>query len=130
MSRQIISTPGAPKAIGPYSQAVVVPAGRLLFCSGQIPLDPKTLKPVGGGIEEQTGQVLANLAAVLAAAGSDLSKVLKTTVFLQDLEDFAGMNAAYRHAFGAHAPARSTVQVARLPLDVLVEIECIAALGK
>src|SRR5262245_17171240 len=124
---KVVQTEGAPKAIGPYSQAIV--AGGCVYCSGQIPLDPKTMKPVGGGIEEQTRQVLANLAAVLAAAGSDLSKVLKTTVFLQDLEDFAGMSAAYRRAFGAHAPARSTVQVARLPLDVRVEIECIATLG-
>lgn len=120
-----VETRAAPKAIGPYSQAIV--QGDRVYCSGQVPLDPKTMKLVPGGIEPQTEQVLANLAAVLAAAGSDLSKVLKTTVFLKSLEDFAGMNAAYRRAFGAHAPARSTVEVARLPLDALVEIECIAA---
>jgi 2-iminobutanoate/2-iminopropanoate deaminase len=122
-----VETEGAPKAIGPYSQAIV--QGAHVYCSGQIPLDPKTMKVVTGSIEEQTQRVLGNLAAVLTAAGSDLSKVLKTTVFLKSLEDFAGMNAAYRRAFGAHAPARSTVEVARLPLDVLVEIECIAAVG-
>src|SRR5262245_65469477 len=120
---KVVQTEGAPKAIGPYSQAIV--AGGCVYCSGQIPLDPKTLKPVSGDIEEQTRQVLANLAAVLSAAGSDLSKVLKTTVFLQDLEDFAGMNAAYRGAFGLHAPARSTGQVARLPLGGPRRRECL-----
>jgi reactive intermediate/imine deaminase len=120
----IIASEAAPKAIGPYSQAIR--HGGLVFCSGQIPLDPQTMTVVAGGIEAQTTQVLKSLAAVLAAAGSDLSKVVKTTVFLQDLEHFAAMNAIYAQAFGGHAPARSTVQVARLPLDVLVEIECIA----
>ena len=122
----IVATDSAPKAIGPYSQAIT--HGGMVYCSGQIPLDPKTMKVVEGGIEAQTQQVLKNLTAVLKAAGSDPSKVLKTTVFLSNLEDFPRMNALYERAFGSHAPARSTVQVARLPLDVMVEIECIAAL--
>ena len=119
-----VATDGAPKAIGPYCQAITH-AG-LVYCSGQIPLDPATMKVVAGGIEVQTEQVLKNLTAVLQAAGSDPSKVLKTIVFLSNLEDFPQMNAVYERAFGGHTPARSTVQVARLPLDVLVEIECIA----
>ena len=121
---EIVITDSAPKAIGPYCQAITHPG--LVYCSGQIPLDPNTMKVVEGGIEAQTERVLKNLTAVLKAAGSDPSKVLKTTVFLQNLEDFPKMNAVYEQAFGGHAPARSTVQVARLPLDVLVEIECIA----
>ena len=119
-----IATDGAPKAMGPYCQAIK--HGGMVFCSGQIPLDPQTMQVVPGDIEAQTERVLKNLAAVLQAAGSDLTKVLKTTVFLQDLEHFKKMNAVYERAFGSHTPARSTVQVARLPLDVLVEIECIA----
>ena len=119
-----IATDGAPKAIGPYCQAIT--HGGMVFCSGQIPLDPQSMQVVPGDIEAQTEQVLKNLAAVLQAAGSDLSQVLKTTVFLQDLEHFKKMNAVYERVFGSHTPARSTVQVARLPLDVLVEIECIA----
>jgi 2-iminobutanoate/2-iminopropanoate deaminase len=120
----IIATDGAPKAIGPYCQAIT--HGGMVFCSGQIPLDPQSMQVVAGEIEAQTEQVLRNLAAVLKAAGSDLSKVVKTTVFLQNLEHFTKMNAVYERAFASHTPARSTVQVARLPLDVLVEIECIA----
>ena len=120
----IIATEGAPKAIGPYCQAIS--QGGFVFCSGQIPLDPQSMKVVAVGIEAQTEQVMKNLAAVLKAAGSDLSKVLKTTVFMQNLEEFSKMNAVFERAFGGHKPARSTVQVARLPLDVLVEIECIA----
>lgn len=120
----IIATEAAPKAIGPYCQAIK--HGGQVFCSGQIPLDPQTMQVVPGDIEAQTEQVLKNLVAVLKAAGSDLSKVVKTTVFLQDLEHFTKMNAVYERAFASHTPARSTVQVARLPLDVLVEIECIA----
>jgi reactive intermediate/imine deaminase len=121
---EIVATDGAPKAIGPYCQAITH-AG-LVYCSGQIPLDPATMQVVAGGIEVQTERVLKNLTAVLQAAGSDPSKVLKTIVFLSNLEDFPKMNAVYERAFGGHTPARSTVQVARLPLDVLVEIECIA----
>ena len=124
---EIVATDGAPKAIGPYCQAITH-AG-LVYCSGQIPLDPATMKVVAGDIEVQTDQVLKNLTAVLQAAGSDPSKVLKTIVFLSNLEDFPKMNAVYERAFGGHTPARSTVQVARLPLDVLVEIECIATLS-
>jgi 2-iminobutanoate/2-iminopropanoate deaminase len=124
---QIIATDTAPKAIGPYCQAIV--HSGLLYCSGQIPLDPKTMKLVEGGIVEQTERVLANLEAVLRAAGSDFSKVLKTTVFLSDLEEFPKMNEVFARAFGEHRPARSTVQVARLPLDSRVEIECIAILA-
>jgi len=124
---EIVATDGAPKAIGPYCQAITH-AG-LVYCSGQIPLNPETMKVVDGGIEAQTEQVLKNLTAVLKAAGSDPSKVLKTTVFLSNLEDFPQMKAVYERAFGGHAPARSTVEVARLPLDVRVEIECIAALS-
>jgi 2-iminobutanoate/2-iminopropanoate deaminase len=120
-----IATEGAPKAIGPYCQAIR--HGGFVFCSGQIPLDPVSMTVVPGGIEAQTEQVLRNVAAVLKAAGSDLSKVIKSTVFLQDMAHFKAMNAVYERAFAGHTPARSTVQVARLPLDVLVEIECIAA---
>jgi 2-iminobutanoate/2-iminopropanoate deaminase len=124
---KVVHTDKAPKAIGPYSQAFV--QGGLVFCSGQIPLDPTTMEIVGTDIEAQTTQVLANLAAVLKEAGADLSKVLKTTVFLKDFNDFPKMNAIYERAFEGHKPARSTVEVARLPRDVTVEIECIASLG-
>ena len=124
---KVIATDAAPKAIGPYCQAIC--QGGLVFCSGQIPLDPTSMQIVPGGVEAQAAQVLKNLAAVLKAAGSDLSMVLKTTVFLKNLGDFARMNAVYERALGDHTPARSTVEVARLPLDVLVEIECIAALS-
>ena len=122
-----ISTPDAPAAIGPYTQAVRI--GDMLFTSGQVALDPATGNLVPGSIAEQTTQVLANLKAVLAAAGLDFTHVVKTTVFLKDLADFAAMNALYAQAFapeGVVAPARSTVQVAALPKDALVEIECIA----
>jgi reactive intermediate/imine deaminase len=123
----VVATDAAPKAIGPYCQAIS--QGGLVYCSGQIPLDPASMQVVPGGIEPQAYQVLKNLAAVLKAAGSDLSKVLKTTVFLKNLGEFAKMNGIYERAFDGHTPARSTVEVARLPLDVLVEIECIAALS-
>ena len=119
-----IRTEAAPQAIGPYSQAIV--AQGLVFCSGQIPLDPATGNVVEGGIDEQTHRVLKNLTAVLEAAGSSMAKVLKTTVFLQSMSDFAAMNAIYATHFPAPAPGRSTVEVARLPRNVLVEIECIA----
>jgi 2-iminobutanoate/2-iminopropanoate deaminase len=120
----IIRTTQAPEAIGPYSQAVV--AGDLVFCSGQIPLDPETMALVGQTAAEQTAQVLTNLSEVLKAAGSGLEKVVKTTVFLSDMNDFAEMNKVYAKFFGDHKPARATVEVARLPKDVKVEIECIA----
>ena len=125
--KQVIHTDAAPAALGPYSQAVV--AGGFAFCAGQIPLDPAT-NAVPDGIEAQTRQVLANLAAVLDAAGASLGSVVKTTVFLQDLGDFAAMNAVYAEAFSNAPPARSTVQVARLPRDVLVEIEATAATSR
>lgn len=122
---KIIQTPNAPAAIGPYSQAII--AGDLLFTSGQIPLRADG-SLVDGDITEQTLQVMANLKAVIEAAGADLSKVIKTTVFLKNLDDFAAMNKVYGDIFGSHAPARSTVQVAKLPRDVLVEIEAIVSL--
>ena len=122
---KIIQTPNAPAAIGPYSQAII--AGDLLFTSGQIPLRADG-SLVDGDITEQTLQVMANLKAVIEAAGADLSKVIKTTVFLKNLDDFAAINKVYGDIFGSHAPARSTVQVAKLPRDVLVEIEAIVSL--
>jgi len=122
-----VSTPGAPAAIGPYSQAIRV--GNLVYTSGQIALDPASGQLVSGGIAEQTTRVLENLKAVLAAAGASLDKVVKTVVFLKDMNDFAAMNAVYGSYLapaGAVPPARSTVEVAGLPRDSLVEIEVIA----
>ncbi len=121
-----VATGAAPKAIGPYSQAVT--HGGLIYTAGQIALDPATMQIVSGGITEQTEQVLGNLEAVLRAAGSELSRVLKTTVFLQSMADFSAMNEVYARRFGAHRPARSTVAAAGLPRNVLVEIEVIASL--
>jgi 2-iminobutanoate/2-iminopropanoate deaminase len=121
-----VQTNKAPRAIGPYSQAVVVEGGRLVFASGQISLDPQTGNVVEGGIEIQTKQVLKNLSAVLDAAGSSLDRAIKTTVFLKDMNDFSVMNRVYESFFKTEPPARSTVQVCRLPKDVLVEIECVA----
>jgi 2-iminobutanoate/2-iminopropanoate deaminase len=122
--RQIIATGNAPKAIGPYSQAVT--RNGMAFLSGQIPLDPATGALVEGGIEAQTDRVLQNLAAVLEACGMTLANVVKTTVFMKNLEDFAAMNAVYAKHFGVDPPARSTVQAARLPRDVQIEIDAIA----
>lgn len=124
--KEIISTTNAPAAIGPYSQAVK--AGNLLFVSGQVPLDPATGAPVEATIQAQTTQSLNNLKAILAQAGATMDNVVKTTVFLKDMEDFAEMNRIYQTFFAADCPARSAVQVRRLPKDVLVEIEAIAAL--
>lgn len=124
MDIQSVSTEQAPKAIGPYAQAVTF--GDLVFCSGQIPLDPKTGEIIVGGIEPQSRRVLENLQAVLEAAGSGLDRVLKTTVFLANLDDFGAMNAVYAEFFGEHRPARSTVQAARLPRGALLEIDAIA----
>ena len=121
----IIQTERAPQAIGPYSQATAI--DRWLFTSGQIPLTP-TGELVSGDIEPQTEQVFRNLEAVLAAAGASLAEVVKTTVFVKDLNDFSRLNAVYERHFGGHKPARSTVQVARLPRDALVEIEAICRL--
>ena len=124
MLKEIISTENAPKAIGPYSQAVRW--NGLVFLSGQIPLDPATTQMVSGGVTEQTERVLENLKAVLEASGSSLSQVVKTTVFLKDMGEFAAMNEVYARYFSENPPARSTVEAARLPRDVRVEIDCIA----
>ena len=125
--KEIIATEDAPQAIGPYSQAVR--AGNLIFASGQIPLDPATKEFVPGGIAEQTEQVLKNLKAVFAAAGVGLENIVKTTVFLADMNDFNAMNEVYGKYFGQNPPARATVQAARLPRDAKVEIEAIAVTG-
>ena len=123
---QMIQTPNAPAAIGPYAQGVVV--GNILYTSGQIALRPDgSLEE--GDITAQTKQVMTNLSGIIQQAGGQLNKVVKTTVFLKNLDDFAAMNAIYGEAFGAHTPARSTVQVAKLPRDVLVEIEAIVDLS-
>jgi 2-iminobutanoate/2-iminopropanoate deaminase len=127
MAKEKIATAHAPEAIGPYSQAIRL--GNLVFTAGQIALDPATQQVVGGGITEQTTRVLENLKAILESAGSSLAQVVKTTVFLRDMNDFAPMNAVYGKYLapeGVLAPARSTVEVARLPKDVLVEIEVVA----
>jgi 2-iminobutanoate/2-iminopropanoate deaminase len=121
-----VSTPGAPRAIGPYSQGVR--AGGFLFTAGQVGFDPATGELVDEGIAEQTERVLENLRAILRAAGLDLASVVKTTVFLVDMADFAKMNEVYARAFGEHRPARSTVAVAALPRGARVEIEAVAAL--
>ena len=125
--RRIVKTEGAPGAIGPYSQAVV--AGGFVYASGQIPLDPATGQFVEGGVGEQTAQVLRNLSKVLEAAGSSLGRVVKTTVFLADMNDFAEMNEVYAGFFAEEQPARSTVQAARLPRDARVEIDVVALAG-
>jgi len=126
MARSVIATADAPQAIGPYSQAIAL--DNLVFCSGQIPLTPAGAL-VEGDISDQTRQVLTNLSGLLAACGSSLDRVLKTTVFLADMNDFVAMNAIYAEFFTSEPPARSTVQVARLPRDVRVEIEAIALRG-
>jgi len=122
--KEIIATDRAPQAIGPYSQAIR--AGNLVFASGQIPIDPATGDFVAGGVAEQTEQVLRNLAAVFGAAGVGLNQVVKTTVFLADMEDFTAMNEVYGRFFKEQPPARATVQAARLPRNAKVEIEAIA----
>ena len=122
--RETVTTNNAPGAIGPYSQAVK--AGGMVFCSGQIPIDPATGDFVSDNIAEQTEQVLKNLSEVLNAAGSSLDQVVKTTVFLADMNDFAEMNQVYGQFFSENKPARATVEAARLPRDARVEIECIA----
>src|SRR5262245_19899697 len=119
-----VQTNNAPKAIGPYSQAIK--ANGLVFASGQIPLDPETMQIVEGGIRDQTQRVLTNLSAVLQAAGSSMDRVVKTTVFLASMSDFAEMNETYGTFFGDVPPSRSTVEVSRLPRDVRVEIDVIA----
>ena len=122
--KQIIQTDQAPKAIGPYSQAIRTSG--FVFASGQIPIDPETGQFVAGGIAEQTQQVIKNLSRVLEAAGSGLDRVIKTTVFLADMEEFAAMNEVYGKFFSEEPPARATVEAARLPRDARVEIEAIA----
>ncbi len=124
---KVVRTDKAPAAIGPYSQAIA--AGGLLFCSGQVALDPATKSLVDGGVEEQTHQVLKNLRAVLEAGGASFKDVVKTTIYLADLDDFALVNEIYGKVFTENPPARATVQVSRLPLDVWVEIDAIAVLG-
>jgi 2-iminobutanoate/2-iminopropanoate deaminase len=124
--RQATSTPNAPAAIGPYSQAIK--SGNLLFLSGQIPLDPATGNLVAGGIEEQTRQVFTNIGAILEAAGLSFDAVVSATVYVMDMNDFAKVNEIYATYFSSPAPARATVQVARLPKDARVEIQVVAAL--
>jgi len=124
--RRTVMAPGAPRAIGPYSHAVIV--GNLVYTAGQAGSDPAT-REMAEGIQAQTRQALRNIAAILEAAGSSLARVVKTTVFLADMEDFPAMNAAYAEFFPENPPARTTVQVARIPQDALVEIEAVAALG-
>ena len=124
MERQLVNTDNAPKAIGPYSQAIRV--GDLVFCSGQAGLEPATGNLVTGGIEAETLRVLQNLTAVLEAAGSSISRVVKTTVFITNMDEFQKMNAVYAEFFPSPPPARSTVQVSRLPKDACVEIEVVA----
>jgi len=120
-----VHTDDAPKAIGPYSQAIVTDDG-WVFCSGQIPLDPGTMEVLSGSVSDQTDLVLRNLKSVLEAAGAGLDRVVKTTVFLADMDDFAAMNEVYARHFGEHRPARAAVQAARLPRSVAVEIEAVA----
>jgi 2-iminobutanoate/2-iminopropanoate deaminase len=127
MTRTVIHTDSAPKAIGPYSQAIRT--GDFVFTAGQIALDPATGELAGAAIEEQTRRALTNLKAVLEAAGSGMGKVVKTTVFLASMSDFAKMNAVYAEFFPASPPARTTVQAAALPKGGLVEIECVATVG-
>lgn len=124
MERKIINTKNAPAAIGPYSQAIKV--GNLLFTSGQIPLEPETGNLVSEDVKEQTKRCLENLKAILEESGTCLSKVVKTTVFIKDMKDFAAINEVYGTYFSSNPPARSCVEVARLPKDVLVEVEAIA----
>jgi 2-iminobutanoate/2-iminopropanoate deaminase len=121
---EVVSTENAPGAIGPYSQAIK--ANGMVFCSGQIPIDPSTGQFVSEDVADQTEQVYKNLEAVLKAAGTDLGRVVKTTVFLADMNDFTAMNEVYGRWFNENKPARATVQAARLPRDARVEIECIA----
>ena len=124
---RFISTDAAPRAIGPYSQGTV--SGGLLFTAGQIALDPTTMTVMADGVTEQTERVFANLRAILTAAQTDLSRVVKATVYLTDMADFPAMNAVYEEEFGSHRPARSTVAVASLPKGVRVEIDLIAEVG-
>jgi 2-iminobutanoate/2-iminopropanoate deaminase len=125
--REVVATPNAPQAIGPYSQAIR--ANGLIFVSGQVAIDPATQQVIEGDVAAQTERVMKNLSAILAAAGSGLNRVLRSTVFLKSMNDFAAMNAVYGKYFSSAPPARSTVEVSRLPRDVLVEIDVIALAG-
>lgn len=127
MELRRVQTNDAPAAIGPYSQAMI--AGNMVFTAGQIALDPATMTIVEGGVVEQAEQVMRNLKAILEAAGTSLDSVVKTTIFVKDMDDFATVNEVYARHFGDHRPARSTVEAARLPMNVLVEIEAIAVIG-
>ena len=122
--RTIVATDGAPAAIGPYSQGIV--ANGLVFTAGQLPLDPETMTLVAGDVTVQTERVMQNLAAILEAAGTSLDRVVKTTCYLANLDDFAAFNAVYGRWFGETRPGRSTIQAGKLPLGVLVEVDCIA----
>ncbi len=124
---EVIHVQDAPDAIGPYCHAMKT--GNLVFCSGQTPLDPDTMKLVGTTIEEQTRRVLENLSIVLAGVGLNLKNVVKTTVYLKDMNDFQGMNKVYEEMFQEHKPSRTTISIKQNPLDALVEIECIAEIG-
>ncbi len=126
--KTIVQTSAAPAAIGPYSQAILVDGW--LYSSGQIPLDPASMTLVEGGVAEQTRQVLTNLSAVLAEAGGSLADIVKTTVYVKDMGTFAEMNGIYGEFFAETPPARATVEVARLPMDVLVEIDCVARIAQ
>jgi 2-iminobutanoate/2-iminopropanoate deaminase len=127
ISRTVVSSPDAPKAMGVYSPAIK--AGNMLFVSGQIPIEPSSGKVLTGDIKEQAEQVMRNIGALLKAAGADFGNVVRTTVYLQDMNDFAGMNEVYSKHIVDPAPARATVQVARLPRDVKIEVDCIALLS-
>lgn len=124
--KEVIKTLGAPAAIGPYSQAIKIPCGTMIFCSGQIPLDPKEGKIIGITAAEQAEQVLKNIQAILLAAGAEMKHVVKTTIFLTSMNDFTAVNEVYGKYFTFDMPARATVEVSRLPKDVKVEIEAIA----
>ena len=126
MAKSIVQTDKAPRAIGPYSQGVMVEPGRLVFTAGQIPMDPASGQVIVGDIQAQTRRVIENLQGVLHAAETDLQHVIKTTVFLKDMNDFQAMNEVYAEYFNQDPPARSAVEVARLPKDVLIEMECVA----
>ena len=127
-AREVIQTESAPRAVGPYSQAIR--AGAYVFTAGQVAIDPTTNQFIGGDVTQQTRQVLSNLRAVLEAAGSGLDRVVKTTVFLTTMDNFQGMNGVYTEFFSDAPPARSTIAVAGLPLGALVEIECVALVGQ
>jgi len=129
MPRKIVETDRAPAALGPYSQAVHIAPGRIMFTAGQVPLHPETGRVVGEGIEDQTRQALENLKGVVEAAGATMEDVVKTTIFMKNMDHFVPMNIVYESYFGILPPARSAVEVARLPKDVLIEIEAVVRLA-